>query len=120
MLLRRLAVTLDITTKRTVSKIDFDATFTNCLTGTWPELGRIPPFLPNDRDAILMAIRTCGPIDPKEAKIVRIKNTLELERMWISESLCEIVNKDEELSKRIEIVGKPREMQFDVLGNLAR
>ncbi len=110
----------DITTKRVFSKIDFEATFMNCLTSTWPEPAKIPPFLPNDRDAILMAIRCCGPIDPLKAKIVRIKNTLDLEYMWISESLCELVKQDKELSKRIEILGEPEEMQFDVLGNLAR
>lgn len=110
----------DLTTERLVSKIDFEATFVNCLTSTWPETAKIPPFLPNDRDAILMAIRCCGPIDPLKAKIVRIKNTLELEYMWISESLYEIVRQDKELSERIEILGEPEEMQFDVLGNLVR
>ena len=110
----------DITTKRVVSKIDYDTTFVNCLTGTWPELARIPPFLPNDRDAIRMGVRTCGPIDPEKAKIVRIKNTLRLDRMWISESLYEAVKADKQLSQRIEMVGEPKEIQFDVLGNIAR
>ncbi|MEM2673977.1 MAG: lactate racemase domain-containing protein [Candidatus Bathyarchaeia archaeon] len=110
----------DITTKRLVSKINFDATFMNCLTSTWPETAKIPPFLPNDRDAILMAIRCCGPIDPFKAKIVRIKNTLELEYMWISESLYEFIKSDRDLLGRIEILGEPEEMQFDILGNLAR
>jgi len=67
-----------------------------------------------------MALHTCGPIDPKEAKMVRIKNTLELERMWISEKLYEMVREDEELSKRIEIIGELEEIRFDVLGNLVR
>ncbi len=110
----------DITTKRLVSKIDFEATFMNCLTGTWPELGKIPPFLPNDRDAILMALRCCGPIDPLKAKIVRIKNTLDLEEMWISESLLETIKQEKELTERIEILSEPEEMRFDVLGNLIR
>ncbi|MEM2564960.1 MAG: lactate racemase domain-containing protein [Candidatus Bathyarchaeia archaeon] len=110
----------DLTTERLVSKIDFEATFMNCLTSTWPETAKIPPFLSNDRDAILMAIRCCGPIDPLKAKIVRIKNTLELEYMWISEGLYEIVRQDKELSERIEILGEPEDMQFDVLGNLVR
>ncbi|MCX8170873.1 MAG: nickel-dependent lactate racemase [Candidatus Bathyarchaeota archaeon] len=110
----------DITTERLVSKIDFEETFVNCFTSTWPETAKIPPFLPNDRDAILMAIRCCGPIDPQKAKIVRIKNTLELEYMWISESLYEAVKRDKDLSESLEILGEPEEMQFDVLGNLAR
>jgi len=110
----------DLTTKRAVSNIDYDATFINCLTGGSPEADKIPVFLPNDRDAIAMALRTCGPVDPKKAKVVRIRNTLELERLWISESLAEMIKRDKALSERIELLGEPREMQFDVLGTLAK
>lgn len=110
----------DVTTKRVVSKIDYDATYVNCLTAGHIETGKTPPFLPNDRDAIATALRTCGPIDPERAKVVRIKNTLELERFWVSESLAEMVHSDPELSRRVEVLSQPREMQFDVLGTLAR
>jgi hypothetical protein len=110
----------DFTTSRAVSKIDYDATFVNCLTAGSPETDKIPVFLPNDRDSIGMALRTCGPIDPRKAKVVRVKNTLELERYWISETLAEMVKTDKGLSEKIEIIGEPREMQFDVLGTLAR
>ena len=92
----------------------------NALTSGWPEVAKIPVFLPSDRDAIAMALRTCGPIDPREAKVVRIKNTLDLEVFWISESLYKMVKEDPELRERIEILEEPREMQFDVLGTLAR
>ncbi len=92
----------------------------NCLTAGSTEIGKIPVFLPNDRDAIATALRTCEPIDPRKAKVVRIKNTLELERFWISESLAEIVKLNRELLERIEFLSEPREMQFDVLGTLAR
>ncbi len=110
----------DFTTNRAVSKIDYDATFVNCLTAGSPETDKIPVFLPNDRDSIAMALQTCGPIDPREVKVVRIKNTLELERFWISEALAEMVKTDKGLSEKIEFLGEPREMQFDVLGTLAR
>ena len=110
----------DITTERAVSKIDYNSTYVNCLTQGSTETAKIPPFLPNDRDAIATAIRTCGPIDPREAKVVRIKNTLELGRMWISEALAEEVKSNPELSEIIEIQGESKDMQFDVLGTLAR
>ena len=110
----------DVTTKRAVSKIDYDATYVNCLTAGHIETGKTPPFLPNDRDAIATALHTCGPIDPERAKVVRIRNTLELERFWVSESLAEMVHSDPELSRRVEVLSEPREMQFDVLGTLAR
>ncbi len=40
--------------------------------------------------------------------------------MWISETLYEEVKDDPKLQKTLEIVDEPREMQFDVLGTLAR
>jgi len=110
----------DITTKRLVDKIDYQATFVNALTAGHVEGSKTPVFLPNDREAIIMALRTCGPINPREAKVVRIRNTLNLDRLWISESLLKNLESDPELKKKIEVVGKLEEMQFDILGNLAR
>lgn len=110
----------DLTTQKLVSKIDYQATFLNALTAGWPETAKIPPFLPSDRDAIAVALQLCGPVDPKDAKVVRIKNTLELEEFWISESLVKLVKEDPELREKIEILEEPKEMQFDILGTLAR
>jgi hypothetical protein len=108
----------DITTERLVRKIDYRSTFINALTSGHSITAKIPIFLPSDRDAIAAALHLCRPIDPLEAKIVRIKNTLELERMWISESLYDMVKKDPELRGRIEILRKPEDMTFDGEGNL--
>ncbi|MEM2888966.1 MAG: DUF362 domain-containing protein [Candidatus Bathyarchaeia archaeon] len=110
----------DITTQRLVSKIDYTATFVNALTGGNPIVAKTPIFLPTDRDAISVALYCSGAIDTQRAKVVRIKNTLNLKSMWISESLYEKVKSDPELQKKLEIVSELREMQFDVLGNLAR
>ena len=109
----------DLTTRRVFEKIDFQKTYVNCLTQGSSETGRIPPFLPCDRDAIATAIRICGPVEPGKARVVRIKNTLELETMYVSEALLgEALDKG--LEERLEVLGEPREMVFDVLGNLAR
>jgi hypothetical protein len=110
----------DITTQKVVSKIDYQAMFVNVLTSGNAITGKTPVFLPNDRDAITMALHVCGAITPHTAKIVRIKNTQNLEQMWISESLYQAVKANPELHKTLELHGEPREMQFDVLGTLAR
>jgi len=110
----------DITTQRLVSKIDYQSTFVNALTSGHPLCAKTPVFLPTDRDAITIALQTSGVIDTQKAKVVRIKNTLRLEKMWISETLYEEVKADTKLQKTLKIAGEPREMQFDVLGNLAR
>jgi hypothetical protein len=53
-------------------------------------------------------------------KVVRIKNTLELETLYISEALFKDLKNDSELNKRLNIIDKPQPMQFDVMGYLAR
>lgn len=110
----------DLTTARAASKIDHQQTYVNCLTQGSGETGKIPPFLPSDRDAMTTAVRICGPVDPAKARVVRIKNTQELERIWVSESLAKEIKSSPELSGRVKLLGEPREMQFDVLGTLAR
>ncbi len=110
----------DVTTRRAFEKIDYHQTYVNCLTQGSGETGKIPPFLANDRDAIATAIRISGPIRPEDARVVRIKNTQELETLYISEALVDELRASPGLRKRLVLVDEPREMQFDVMGYLAR
>lgn len=108
----------DITTEKLVRKIDYRATFINALTSGHTITAKIPIFLPTDRDAIAAALHLCRPIDPMEAKVVRIKNTLELERIWISESLYYMAMKDPMLRDRIQVLKEPEDIMFDEQGNI--
>ena len=110
----------DFITRRFFEKIDYDSTYVNCLTQGSSETGKTPIWLPSDRDAIETALRICGPIDVLNARVVRIRNTMELERLWVSESLAKEIKKKPELSRKVKLLGEPREMQFDVLGTLVR
>lgn len=110
----------DVTTRRAFEKIDYHQTYVNCLTQGSGETGKIPPFLANDRDAIATAIRISGPIRPEAARVIRIKNTQELETLYISEALVDELKASPMLQKRLVLVEEPREMQFDVMGYLAR
>ena len=79
----------DVTTRRLVEQIDFEATYINCITAGACGVQRaaIPIVAPNDRAAIETALHVCGQPDPLQARMVRIRNTLSLEEMDISESL---------------------------------
>jgi len=110
----------DVTTRRAFEKIDYHQTYVNCLTQGSGETGKVPPFLANDRDAIATAIRISGPIVPAAARVVRIKNTQELETLYVSEALVDELKASPDLQKRLVVVDEPREMQFDVMGYLAR
>jgi hypothetical protein len=110
----------DVTTRRAFDKIDHHQTYVNCLTQGSGNTGKIPPYLANDREAIATAIRISGPIRPEEARVIRIKNTQELETLYLSEALVEELSASPELQGRLEVLEEPREMQFDVMGYLAR
>ena len=57
------------------------------LTSCCLERARIPITLPTDRDVIETALETCWRIDPAEARMVVIPNTLELNTLWVSPPL---------------------------------
>jgi hypothetical protein len=110
----------DLITRRVFEKIDYPSTYVNCLTQGTSATGKVPIWLPSDRDAIDTALRICGPIERTKAKMIIIKNTQELDHLLISESLAEQVKTDKKLASKVELLGKPREVQFDVLGTLVK
>lgn len=102
----------DITTVRCVNDMDIETTWINVVTSTRLNGGRIPIYVNSDKEALLLAIRTCVGIDFDEVKVVRIKNTLEMEHIEVSESYYK------ELKDRsdIEILSEPYELKFDEEG----
>ncbi|MBI3975116.1 MAG: DUF2088 domain-containing protein [Armatimonadetes bacterium] len=78
----------DVITARLAGAIDLDATYLNAVTSSLPERVALPVIAPTDRAAIQIALRTAGLERPAEARLVRIPNTLHLERLWVSESLA--------------------------------
>ena len=104
----------DITTQRLVDKIDYDATYKNCITGISPEKAAVPMHFASDRKAIEVGLGSMGLIPPEESKIVRIKNTNRLEMVEVSEAFAA------ELKQRtdLEIIGQPQPMEFDKEDNL--
>ncbi len=83
----------DLTTERLVSRMDPLPFRINTLTSCCLERSRIPITLPTDRDVIQASLETCWRIDPSEARVVVIPNTLELNTLWISERLeAEVVS----------------------------
>lgn len=104
----------DICTKRFFSKIDFNNTNANPLTNRITQAAKIPMVMENDKLAIKAAIKTCSKIDYNNAKIIRIKNTLKLDEILISENLIDDIKN----SSNIEIIGEANYMDFDKDGNL--
>jgi hypothetical protein len=106
----------DITTKRLVDKIDFHAMYTNCITSTVLTGAKIPVVMSSDQEALKVAVQTCNRVRPETAKIVWIKNTLQIQQIYISEAYME----QNQSFDNVNIVGDPFPIQFDEQGNLVR
>ncbi len=77
----------DLTTERLVSKLDPESFRINVITSCCLERARIPITLATDRDVIETSLDTCWRIDPSQARMVVIPNTLELKNLWVSAPL---------------------------------
>ena len=105
---------VDFTTRRVFEKIQFDQTYPNSLTSTVPASVKIPMVLDDDRKAIRAAIRTCNIPDKHQVRLARIRNTISLESIEVSENLSDLVV----AHPLMEIEGDSYELAFDERGNL--
>jgi hypothetical protein len=104
----------DATTKRCVERADLVASYANSLTCTIFAPSKIPLIFQNDRQAIQACLKYCGGNDANNPKVVRIRDTLHLEKIWLSEAFFETARKH----PGMEIIGEPAELRFDGAGNL--
>jgi len=100
----------DITTRRLVDAIDYKATYTNVLTTRLWSAGRLPVIMETDREAVEVAV---GETSPDELRLVRIKNTLHLEELEISEALL-----PEARQAGLTVLGPPQPLAFDAAGRI--
>ncbi len=99
----------DFTTKRLVDKIDFGPTYMNFITSMGPQKVRIPIYFDTDKKILDAVFDTIGLVKPEDSRVVRIKNTLKLDEVYISQALLSEAQKRPDL----EIIGEPMEMEFD-------
>ena len=104
----------DFTTRRLVDKIDMKATLINCITACTPNGAKVPATYDTDREAIETALSCTGLASPEKARVIRIKNTLMLGEIDVSEALLSEVAKRSELTR----VSDPAPLPFDVAGRL--
>jgi hypothetical protein len=104
----------DVTTRRLVDKINYQAMYMNAITSGVPEGAKVPMTFDTDREAIQVALGMIGLTPPERARVVRIKTTLHLTEMEVSEALLPEVKANERLS----VVTEPTPLGFDAQGNL--
>lgn len=107
---------LDVVPQKYKDAIDFANTYPNLITSRIYNSAKMPMVVDNDRVAVQMAINGCMGIDYDNPKMIWIKNTLDIGRLFISEALLEEAKSHPE----IQIVGEPFEMKFRENGDLVR
>jgi len=104
----------DFSTTRAVKALDLRYTYMNALTSLKLLGSKIPIHFDSDREAIEQGLATLASTHPETLRVVRIADTLSLERLLVSEGCLAL------LAGRpgIEVSGVPQPMQFDEDGNL--
>lgn len=99
----------DFATQLCASGIDDEITRVNCITAGHPEAGMLPLVYPSDREALEAALQTIGMIEPPDARVIHIRDTLHLGELLVSEAYAS------ELSQRpdLTVLSDAVDMQFD-------
>ena len=104
----------DFVTQRLVDKLNRSITDVNCVTAVAPEKGRLPIIGRTDRMAIDYAFASAGPVNGENVRLCWIRNTMKLDRMFVSEALLPEV----EAHPSLEISSALQEMHFTDGGDL--
>jgi hypothetical protein len=104
----------DFTTTRLVKNMNYQATVINCLTAGYPEGAYLPVHFETDREVLNAALAIIGPRPPEAARVLRIRNTLHLEEVDVSEACLEKTNGEPPFT----VMGPRKSLAFDADGNL--
>jgi hypothetical protein len=104
----------DMTHRRLVNKINYAAMYMNAITSGVFDAARVPMTFETDREALKTGLGMIGLTPPEQARVVRIKNTLHLTEIDISEAMAAEVKGHDRLSPASD----PAPMAFDGKGDL--
>jgi len=103
----------DVITQRLLDKMDTAATMENVVTSTFLERGKIPVVAQTDRQAAEIALRCASVAESRIPRVVRIRNTLRLEELYVSQPVLEEIKG----SEPVEVLGQEQSV-FDGAGSL--
>jgi len=101
----------DVVHGRMVNGINWKPTIINSLTASTPAAIRTPVHFDSDREVLTKLAPTVGKTDLSGVTYCRIRNTLELVHVAVSENLIP------SLASNVKLVSKPFEVPFDSAGD---
>lgn len=102
--------------KRLFDKLDPEKMYPNCITSTVLKSAMIPMVVATDKEAIQLCVRTLNGVDKSTARIIRISNSLHIDRIMLSETYYHDVVQGKYAG--LTAVDTPLDLEFDGAGNL--
>lgn len=87
----------DVITRKVMDQLDLEAMYANALACRCIEDARIPLAAGDENEAVRAAVKCIRGIDKDRLKIVKIKNTLSLEEIWVSPAVLEDIRSNPEI-----------------------
>jgi hypothetical protein len=104
----------DFTTTRLVRAMNYRATVINCLTAGYPEGANLPVHFETDREVLDASLAIIGTRQAQEARIMRIRNTLHLGEVEVSEPCLAEPTR----ASTFAVQGPSKRLTFDAEGDL--
>lgn len=104
----------DTCSKRVVDRMSREATYPNSLTSTVTSLCKIPMYFDTQKETIQATIKMTPGKAPEEITMIRIRDTLSMDTIWVSENLIPAVEKMPDM----QLLTAPQALQFDANGDL--
>ena len=104
----------DVTTRRVFDSIDFEKTYPNCMTSHDLHGIKVPAVMPNDRNAVRLAIDAAPNTDKAGCRLVWMENTLHPDRFLVSEALVPEVRRH----PKLRLIDQGAAPVFDSRGDL--
>ena len=104
----------DVITRKLYDAIDYPSTYGNVITSAYLDGALIPIAMPTDQKAVQLAIKTLVRVKQGQARIVRIRDTLSIDKISVSEPMLTEVKQHPDMS----IIGEPAPFDFAPDGTL--
>ncbi len=101
----------DVIHDKLLNEIDWRPTYINSLTASTPTAIRTPIHFPNDLEALTNIAPTVGKVDLSKVTYCRIRNTMELVHVAVSENLVSSVY------PHVKVTSKPFKVRWDKSGD---
>lgn len=101
----------NVMSKKLQDKMDPEATYPNSLTSCSSQSS--PMCMKNDKETIQAAIKICGGVQPEDIRVIRIRDTLHVSDILVSENMTDTIRDIPGIT-----IGDVYEWTFDENGNL--